>query len=321
MKKLIPALLLLFTAATQAREVLEAPSHRPGLQIRLRHTAPAHAGDTLPVLFVHGASFPSVLAFDFRMDGQSWMDQLSGQGYDVYALDFLGYGLSDRYPDMLAAGAQPAGRAREVVRDVANAVDLVLRKTGKQKVLLIAHSWGGSVAALYAQQHPKKVAKLVLFAAITARDDTSARDTPAAAFEELTPGQRVAGMSKLTPAPNPPQLHPEVFRSWGAAWLRSDRAGVHGGVEKVRFPSGPSQDVDDLRHGQAYYDPAQIRSPTLLIRGEWDTYPNDRDFTGLLAKLGNAPYKEYVVVSKGTHVMHLEAARLDLYGEVLRFLR
>jgi len=320
MKTLPPALLLMFAAAGHASEVLEAPSHRPGLQLRLRHTASPRASDALPVLFVHGSSFPSALAFDFKMDGRSWMDQLAAQGYDVYALDFLGYGLSDRYPEMAAGSAQPVGRASEVYRDIAAAVDLVLQKTGKQKVLLIAHSWGGSVAALYAQKFLAKVAKLVLFAAVTAREETAARTTPAASFEELTPAQRIAGMNGLTPAPNRPQLHADVFRNWGADWLRSDRAGVHGGMATVRFRSGPSQDVDALRHGQAYYDPSQIRSPTLLIRGEWDVYPNDRDFTGLYQRLRNAPYKQYVVIPKGSHVMHLEAARLALYAEVLRFL-
>lgn len=299
------------------KEMLEAPGHRPGLQVRLRHTAPARASEALPVLFVHGSSFPAGLSFEFKMDGLSWMDHLAGHGYQVYALDFLGYGQSDRYPD----GLPPAGRAAKVVLDVATAVDLVLKKTGKEKVLLIGHSWGGSVAALYAQEHPEKVEKLVLFAAITAREENGTRQSPAAAFEEMTPAQRVAGMNSLTPEPHRPQLHPDVFRNWGAAWLKSDRAGVNGGRVKVRFPSGPSQDVDDLLHGQAYYDPSRIRSHTLLVRGQWDAYPNERDFAVLLDRLRNARSRKYVVIPKGSHVMHLEAARLALYDEVLGFLR
>ncbi len=49
-------------------------------------------------------------------------------------------------------------------------------------------------------------------------------------------------------------------------------------------------------------------------------YPNDRDFTGLYERLRKAPCKQYVVIPTGSHVMHLEAARLALYAEVLRFL-
>lgn len=52
------------------------------------------------VLFIHGASFPSELASGFKIGGASWMDHLTNAGYDVFALDFLGYGKSDRYDYM-----------------------------------------------------------------------------------------------------------------------------------------------------------------------------------------------------------------------------
>ena len=57
-----------------AYEVIDVPSHQPALVARMRHTAPDRGNGALPVLFVHGSSFPSGLSFDFRMDGQSWMD-------------------------------------------------------------------------------------------------------------------------------------------------------------------------------------------------------------------------------------------------------
>lgn len=40
------------------------------------------------VLFIHGASFPSALASEFKINGTSWEDNLNKTGYDVYALDF-----------------------------------------------------------------------------------------------------------------------------------------------------------------------------------------------------------------------------------------
>jgi pimeloyl-ACP methyl ester carboxylesterase len=318
--KLIPAaaaaaVAALGVAVTAQAEVLATPSHVPGLQIRLRHTPPgaAPAAGRLPVLFIHGASFPSALAFDFHMDGQSWMDSLAARGHDVYALDFLGYGLSDRYPD----SQLPQGRARDVVEDVDRAVNLVLAKTGARQVALIAHSWGGSVGALYAERHAAKVGKLVLFAAITQRHETGPR-TIIAPYEELTPAQRIAGMDSLRPAGEPSQLQPDVHARWGAEWLASAAAG--GAAAVVRFPSGPSADADELRHGQAYYDPARINAPTLLIRGEWDAWPNDADFQQLMARMTEAASKEHVIIPRGTHVMHLEAAHKDLRAAVQRFL-
>ena len=296
-----------------AYDVIEIPSHQPALLARVRHTAPDHANGALPVLFVHGASFPSGLSFDFRMDGQSWMDWLAARGYDVYALDFPGYGLSDRYG---ADAPSPPGRARDAAADVGSAVDAILRRTGKSKLLLVAHSWGGSVAARYAQDQAGKVAKLVLFAAVTPRaaGGTAHAGAPAAAaYEELTPAQRIAAMDGLRPPGERPLLHPDVFRHWGAQWLASD--GRKDGA--VRFPAGPGADLAELQHGRSYYDPDRLTMPVLLVRGEWDAWPADGDYRQLLAALRNAPAKRYAVIPRGTHVMHLEAARTQLY-EVVR---
>ena len=293
-----------------AFDVMEIPSHQPALVARLRHTAPAQPARALPVLFIHGSSFPSALSFDFRMDGQSWMDWVAARGYDTYALDFPGYGLSDRYPE------QPAlpGRAREVAGDVAQAVDAILRRTGQRQVLLVGHSWGGSVAARYAQEHGHKVARLVLFAAITERQGEDAPAPPAAAYEAMTPQQRIAAMDSLRPAHEAPLLHRDVFEKWGPQWLLSDRAAVDG---KVRFPAGPSADLADLKQGRAYYDPARLTMPVLLVRGEWDGWPDDADYRTLQGQIRGA---QYAVIPRGTHVMHLEQSRFQLYEAVHAFL-
>jgi len=300
-----------------AHEVIDIPSHQPALVARVRHTAPDRPNGAPPVLFVHGSSFPSGLSFDFRMDGQSWMDWLALRGYDVYALDFPGYGLSDRYP---ADAPSPPGRARDVAQDVGHAVDAILRRSGRPQLLLVGHSWGGSVAARYAQDHAGKVAKLVLFAAITPRpapgDAGGLPQAPAGPCEEMTPAQRIAAMDGLRPQHEAPQLHADVFQRWGAQWLASD-----GRIEgAVRFPSGPGADLADLLRGRSYYDPGRLEMPVLLVRGEWDAWPNDADYRWLLDAMRMARDKRYAVIPRGTHVMHLEAARLKLYETVREFL-
>ncbi|MBB3118275.1 alpha/beta fold hydrolase [Pseudoduganella violacea] len=313
MNKFIPAVVLAMASAVSAHaEVLTTGSHVPGLQLRLRHTT-AGATRGLPVLFLHGSSFPSALAFDFPMDGVSWMDSLAARGHNVYALDFLGYGLSDRYPP----AQQPQGRALDVVQDVDRAVELVLARSGARQVALVAHSWGGSVGALYAERHPEKVGKLVLFAAITARNQSTPR-AQVAPYQELTPAQRIAGMDGLRPAGEASQLHADVHKRWGADWLASDRRADNAAV--VRFPSGPSADADDLSHGRPYYDPARIKAPTLLVRGEWDTWPSDADYKLLRGRMTGAAEREYAVIPRGTHVMHLELAHGALWQAVERFL-
>src|SRR4051812_2311638 len=56
------------------------------------------------VLYVHGMSFPSALSIAHRFDGRSWRDELCDAGFEVWGLDFYGFGFSDRYAEM----SQPA---------------------------------------------------------------------------------------------------------------------------------------------------------------------------------------------------------------------
>lgn len=304
-------------------EIIKSESHIPGLQIAMTHKLPAILSNDFAVLFLHGSSFSSALSFGYKMNNYSWIDNLAENGYDVYALDFLGYGNSDRYPEMEEdlSNNKPVGRALDVYQDVDKAVDFIIKKTGKAKVYLIGHSWGGSVAALYAAKFPKKIAKLVLFAAITQRENKETMENIKGAFEMMSPAERIDGMENLTPKSQTCQLEPEVFKTWGNIWLQSDPLAAKLKSYSIRFPSGPSQDVQEILHGHAYYRPSDIKAPTLVIRGEWDQYPNHADDKKLFDALENVPYKKYVIVKKGTHVMHLEKSRYRLYNETVSFLK
>ena len=83
------------------------------------------------------------------MGGVSWMDELAGHHFDCYALDFLGYGYADRYPDkpLDSPVSQAPGRAAQVCWDIDSAVNFILKRTGSKKINIIAHSWGGTGGA------------------------------------------------------------------------------------------------------------------------------------------------------------------------------
>src|SRR3569833_1495071 len=307
----------------QNLDTIKTESHIKGLKIALLHRKPDAMSGKVPDLFVHGASFPSSLSFGLKMGGYSWMDELAQNGIESFALDFLGYGNSDRYPEMYnnAPLGKPLGRAADVYQDIDQAVNLVLKETGAGKVDLVAHSWGGSVAMLYASKYPDKINKLVLYAPSIAGHDTAQLAPVDSVYDEMTPDARVAMMNELSPEAFRPSLNTEVSHIWKQTWLLSDplaRTNPRGGV--VRFPAGPDQDIDDLTQGKAYYDPSLIKVPVLIVRGEWDTYPTNAAAGELFSLLVNAPSKKYVALERGSHVIHLEKNRTKIYQEVLNFL-
>jgi len=336
MKSLLTFLLILLSAGINAQknneiikdertssEIIKTESHIPGLKIALTHYESTILSNDYAVLFIHGGTFPSALASGFQMNHYSWMDNLKGNGYDVYALDFLGYGHSDRYPEMEVNSSvgKPLGRALDVYKDVDKAVDLIIQKTGKTRVYLIGHSWGGSVAALYAGKFPDKIAKVVLFAALTPRQETNPLQDVESTYRMMTPEQRVSAMKNSTPEEEVCELEPEIFKTWGDLWLQSDILAMKSKSNSVRFPAGPFQDSEELRHNNPYYNPGDIKAPVLLIRGEWDTYPSNSDNEKLFAGLKNSSYKKNVTLEKGTHVMLLEKSRYQLYDETIHFLK
>jgi len=142
-----------------------------GLALSVVRHGDAPAGAT-PVIYVHGATFPSALAVNWRFaDGHSWADDLADAGHDPWSFDFAGYGGSARYTEMaVEAVPGPLGRSDLAVRQLAAVVDHVRSHTGAAKVVLLAHSWGGVVASRCAAEYPDGIEKLVLFAPIIRRE-------------------------------------------------------------------------------------------------------------------------------------------------------
>jgi len=73
--------------------------------------------------------------------------------------------------------------------------------------------------------------------------------------------------------------------------------------------------IDVYDHGRLV-----VRAPVAIIRGEWDAYCTDADARWLFDALAESPNKRDIKISRGTHLMHLEAMRYALYRESIAFL-
>ena len=290
----------------------------------LRDAAPAllvrrQQHDGPPVLYVHGATFPSALSVAYRFHGRSWMDDLNAAGFDAWALDFAGYGGSGRYAEMSQGADGPAlGRAPEAAGQVARAVDHIAAQTGQRRVSIVAHSWGSIAAGMYAAAHPGRVARLCLFGPIARRDGPRGA-MPLPRWRMVTLAEQLARFVEDVPAGHPPALIEPDLESWGPAYLASDRDALARTPVAVMVPNGPVADIADAWSGALAYRPEEIRAPTLVVRGEWDRVCGDADASWLLSRIGH-PVRRDARIRAGTHLMHLEHSREGLFQAVRGFL-
>jgi alpha-beta hydrolase superfamily lysophospholipase len=294
--------------------LLHAPGAAP-IALQVQRAAQAEAAD---VLYVHGATFGADLSVFFPFDGVSWADAITQAGRHAWGFDFVGFGASGRYPP---DATQPAGAIDAALQDLERVVTAIRARNGGRPLVLLAHSRGGAVAARYAGEHQDHVQALVLFAPIVARPAPAA-PVQAPALPPHYPLSAWAQYRRFVedvPRGQPQVLSEAHMQAWAERFLASDPAAATRSPPAVLTPAGPLADIAALWSGQALYDPAKVRAPTLLVRGEWDTLCTDGDAGRLLSALA-APIRQDAKIPRATHLMHLEQQCSQLHAAVNRFL-
>jgi pimeloyl-ACP methyl ester carboxylesterase len=301
------------------------PGPRNGLSLFLRFLPATRSGakPSRAVLYVHGATFPSALSIAHRFDGRSWRDALCAAGFDVWGLDFYGFGHSGRYPEMdrTAADNPPLCVAADAVKQLEAAVRFILGRQDIEKISLISHSWGSMPAGLFAGAHPALVDRLVLFAPIAQRAPPHEELPAFPAWRIVTLQDQWNRFVEDVPANEPQVLSRAHFEEWGERYLDSDCESRAREPAGVKTPLGPFSEIVGAWHGQLAYDPERVRAPVAIIRGEWDSLMRDDDARWLFDAFTGAPRKRDIKIGRGTHLMHLEAMRLALWRESIGFLR
>jgi pimeloyl-ACP methyl ester carboxylesterase len=306
-----------------AEEHFRIPGNHEGLSLFLRYLPPPPAArsDTRIVLYVHGATFPSELSIAHRFDGRSWRDELGAAGFHVWGLDFQGYGRSDPDPAMADPPGDdaPLGRAPDAAAQIECAVRFIAAHHGVPAVSIIAHSWGTIAAGLFATRCPELVERLVFFGPI-ARREQQGSPPPLPAWVPITVDAQWQRFVADVPAGEPPVLLRRHFEEWARRYLASDTRSGTRTPPAVATPAGPRADIAASWHGALPYDPAGVKAPVAIIRGEWDSLATDADAGWLFGALSASPLRRDVKISRATHLMHLEEARFALYREAETFL-
>jgi pimeloyl-ACP methyl ester carboxylesterase len=314
-------------AGTEMQEFM-VPSSDPGIRLYVRNKHPSgtetFSSDRV-LIYVHGATYPSEAMFDLPVAGASMMDVLAAHGWDVWLLDVRGYGRSTRPPEMdkPAADNKPVVDTATAAGDVGSVVDFVMSRRHVEKVNLMGWSWGTTIMGLYTTTHNANVARLVLYAPQWLSKNKVLPDAPRVdAYRSVT---RDAVQTRwLTGVPDDKKatlIPPGGFEMFADAAFATDPDGAKENPPVLRAPNGVVQDSRTYwMSGRPLYQPSDITVPTLLIHAEWDADLPTYQTAAYFAELKNAPYKRWVELGEGTHMVMVERNRMQFIHEVQMFL-
>ena len=314
-----------------AVEEMMVPSSDAGIEIYVRNKRPADMTSFRPertVLYVHGATYPASTAFDLQLDGMSWMDYIASRGYDVYLLDLRGYGKSTR-PEgnerqagsKCAAGARRDGGEGHFIRRRFHS-EAAQHPEGQSARLVVGHDADGDV------HDAKRRRRSSAWCCMRRRGFATHLRWCSPAPDRSRPigwcgrdqalGRWLTGVADDKKA----SLIPAGwFDAWADATWATDPEGGKMDPPVLRAPNGVVIDgAEFFGAGKAYYDPAKITVPTLLVLAEWDKDTPPYMAQTLFPLLTNSPGKRFVALAEGTHSIIMEKNRLQLFKAVQAFL-
>ncbi|MEM1046389.1 MAG: alpha/beta hydrolase [Pseudomonadota bacterium] len=303
-------------------------STEPGLSLHVR----SHEADTdaPPVLFVHGATCGSRL-YDIPVPGANWLKSCRDAGFNAYALDVRGYGLS--HSAVMENQTAPYGRAAEIIHDIDDVVDWIRSRHGIDRIALVGGSWGSVTSSLFVSGPGRdKIDRLVLYAPIYAERNADWIDLLAdpSDRQRLNPEFGAARLVTLEQTRQrwDSELPADAIETWrDEAVLRTlmqtcfaddPDSGRHD-PPAYRAPNGTLVDLWSCFRGIPLVAPERITCPTLLIRGSADTTSTRGDALALFDLLGSH-VKRYVEIAHGSHFASAERNGWQIFDETNAFL-
>ena len=261
----------------------------------------ADAPDGKPaVLFVHGSSMASQPTFDLTVPGRadsSVMDWFAQRGYACWCVDMEGYGRSDKSRDIYCDIANGAD-------DVAAATDYIARTRGIDRFLVYGISSGALRAALFAERHPERIARLALDAFVWTGEGAPTlverrKKLPQFLATKRRPIDR-AFVNSIFARDHPECAEQRVVDAFADAILALD-------------DSIPNGTYIDMCSKLPIVDPARIAAPTLLMRGQYDGIATFDDLLEFFKRLPN-PDKQFTEMAGISHASFQQKNYLMVYA-------
>src|SRR5438477_3375375 len=251
------------------------------------------------VLFVHGSSMASQPTFDLSVPGRadsSVMDWFARRGFVCWCVDLEGYGRSDKSRDIYCDIANGAD-------DLAAATDYIAEVRRIKNFLTYGISSGALRAALFAQRHPDRVARLALDAFVWTGEGAPTlaerrKKLPQFLSAKRRPIDR-AFVYSIFERDHPECAEKRVVDAFADAILALD-------------DSMPNGTYIDMCSKLPVVDPQQIAMPTLLLRGQYDGIAAFDDLIEFFKRLPN-PDRQFTVMAGISHASFQQKNYLLVY--------
>lgn len=275
-------------------------THKGGVKLFLWRKPPPGPGKPAgTILFVHGSSMASQPTFDLHVPGRphsSVMEWFAARGYDTWCMDNEGYGRSDKSRPIncgIANGAE----------DLAAGSEYILRATGTRQLLVYGISSGALKAALFAQQHPERVARLALDAFVWTGEGSPTlaerrKKLPEFQSQNRRPIDRTFVRSIFT-RDHPGTADEATIEAFADAILALD-------------DSVPTGTYVDMCSRLPLVDPEKLVVPTIVMRGQYDGIAGFDDLVEFFKRLPN-PDKQFAVMAGISHASFQQKNYLTVY--------
>jgi alpha-beta hydrolase superfamily lysophospholipase len=230
------------------------------------------------------------------------MNVFAEYGFDVWTMDFEGYGKSSKTNGNsdIATGVLDLNAAAEVVQ----------RETGQQSFHLYGESSGALKAGSFAMAHPERVLRLVLLSFTWTGEGSSTLANRAEKVDFYRTHNR---------RPRDREMIRSIFTRDKPG--TSDPA-VAEALADAELPFGdsvPTGTYLDMTTKLPIVDPLKVHSPVLIARGEYDGIASEDDLLNFFRKLP-VPDRQFAVLPGASHSVALGTNREQFWHVMRSFL-
>ncbi len=245
------------------------------LQLYRRRAKEPKPGEApLPVaILVHGSSISGMPSWDLNVPGAgeySVMNVFAGLGYDVWVIDFEGYGKS----------AVTSGNSdiKSGVADLEAATPLIAKETGQQKFHMLGESSGALRVAAFAAAHPERVDRVVLGAyTYTGKDSPTLTER----------AKQVDFYRSHNRRPRPKEMIESIFTRDKPGTSDQRVAAALVAAELPLGDSVPTGTYLDMTAKLPIIEAKLVKCPVLLARGQYDGIATEADILDFYSQLPN----------------------------------